>query len=150
MVSKTNPIESVSIQLAILIINFPIVNYLAKLYNKDCGCSNIWKLKYLYFYQLFWYATTGLQIIILFLFPKLNDWFSESILYYPAIVVSSISYMVYLMILWSYVEYLKEIKCHCSDIREHQYVSTYAWFFFICYIILSSYIGITMLGLKPK
>lgn len=146
--TKDDPLTMIMIAIAILIINFPVVEFVRKLKASNCNCAKIWKLNYLYIYLLFWYATTALEILIRFLIPRFMDWFKTSIYYYPAIVISAVSYTFYIMILWSYVEYLKESKCECSNIKDNKYLTTYAWFFFLLYVVSASYVGTMMSGIK--
>lgn len=137
----------VAISLILYIVNFPIITFLSNQTHSDCGCSHTWHLRYLYAYLLFWYAMTGIQIMAVFLTPSLFTWFVKSPFYYPSIVVSGVSYTFYIMSLWSYVEYLKESKCHCSTIKKKKYVMTYAWGFFLMYVILASYLGVIVSGI---
>lgn len=137
----------VGISIILLIVNFPIITFLGKQRRSDCSCSHTWQLRYLYGYLLFWYAMTGIQIIAVFLTPYLFSWFIKSPFYYPSVVVSGVSYTFYIMSLWSYVEYLKESKCKCSDIKNKKYVMTYAWGFFLMYVVSASYLGVIISGI---
>jgi len=139
-----NKIYFILILFAVMIVNYPVITYIAKLKNTKCDCTNSWKLDYLYYYILFWYGTTSLQILILSLIPTTVDWYAKSIFYYPGLVVSSVSYTFYIIILWSYVEYLKESNCECAKIKKEKYVLTYAWFLFLLYVVSVSYLGVTL------
>jgi hypothetical protein len=131
--------------IAVMLINYPVINFIGKLKNNtQCSCAHGWKLEYLYYFILFWYSSTSLQILLLFLAPQTFDMYTDTILYYPSVVISGVSYTFYIMILWSYVEYLKEADCHCSNIIEQKYVSTYSWFFFLLYVVSVSYLTVTM------
>jgi hypothetical protein len=130
-----------------MMINLPVINYLSKIMYSSCKCAKTWKFNYVYFYLLFWYTTTSLRLATTFITPNLSDWFMKSGLYYPTIVISGVSYTIYTMTLWSYVEYLKESKCHCSDIKKYKYVTTYAWLFFLLYIVAVSYLGTVISGI---
>lgn len=130
-----------------LIINYPVVQFLGKVYHSKCKCARIWKLHYLYFYIIFWYATSAVQIITTFLLPGMDTWFMKTPLYYPAVVIMGVSYTFFIMVLWSYVEYLKESDCDCSEIKKNKYVATFAWFFFLLYVVSVSYLGTTISGI---
>lgn len=135
----------IAVLLVVMAVNYPIIDYISEIRkNKTCKCVKSWKVEYLYYYILFWYANTSLQIILLFITPKLVNWFSKSIFYYPSVVISGVSYTFYIMILWSYVDYLKQSNCNCSEIDDHQYVLTYSWFFFLLYVVSVSYLGVTI------
>lgn len=134
-------LTTATILLVTLIINFPVVNFLGKLYHSKCKCARSWQLQYLYFYIIFWYATSALQLITTFLIPGMDTCFMKTPLYHPAVVIMGVSYTFFIMVLWSYVEYLKESDCDCSEIKKHKYVTTFAWFFFLLYVVSVSYLG---------
>jgi hypothetical protein len=136
-----------SVSILLFIVNFPIITFLGKMKRSNCNCSHTSHIRYLYVYLLFWYAMTGIQIMAVFLTPKLFDWFANSPLYYPSIVISGVSYTFYIMSLWAYVEYLKESSCDCSNIKNKKYVMTYAWFFFLLYVVSVSYLGTIVSGI---
>ena len=82
-----------------------------------------------------------------FLLPNLTSQIMKSTLIEPIVIISSVSYSMFIIILWSYIEYLKECECTCSNINKHKYVLTFAWFLIILYVIWVSYLG-TMISRK--
>lgn len=143
--NEANPIAIVAPVLLAMIINFPIVTYITDLHTKkECHCIYNWKLNYLTYYLLFWYASSSLQVILGFLMPNTLTRFTISFLYYPSVVVSAVSYTLFIMSLWAYVEHLKNHNCVCSDIKKNKYVMTYSWFLFLVYVISVSYIGVNI------
>lgn len=149
MKNQNEPLTMILLSLFIIIINFPVVDFIRKLKASNCKCAKIWNLNYLYIYLLFWYTFSAIEILLWFLAPGIINWFNLSIFYYPTVVISGVSYTFYIMILWSYVEYLKESKCDCSHIKQHKYLTTYSWFFFLLYVVSASYIGTIIGGFKP-
>jgi hypothetical protein len=136
-----NPLINILILLGILILNFPVVNYLGKLKFKDCKCAKGWKINYLYYYLLFWYASSAIQILVLFITPKIYSLFIKSIFYNPVVVISGVSYTFYIMTLWSYIECLKESDCQCSKIKKNKFVISYTWLLFLLYVVSVSYLA---------
>ena len=81
MEQKNDPFIMVMTSIIILIINFPVVDFIVRLKKSECHCAKIWKLNYLIIYLLFWYASSALEIMIYFLMPSIVDWFKKSIFY---------------------------------------------------------------------
>jgi hypothetical protein len=142
----------VIVLIVLMALNYPVIDYLHRVHTNEtiCKCSGNWMLDYLYYYLLFWYALSAIEIFTILLLPKFVNHLLESSLYYPMTVVSGVSYSFYIIVLWSYIESIKINKCSCSHISKHRYVKTYAWFIFLLYIILVSYVGLALSSIGKK
>ncbi len=130
--------------ITLMALNYPVVEYLHKVNDNKhiCDCSNTWMINYLYYYLLFWYATSALQIFGTLLLSNYFDKITNSGFYYPMAVVSGVSYSFYIIVLWAYIESLRQ--CKCSGIKNKRYIKTYSWFIFTLYIISVSYITLAL------
>jgi hypothetical protein len=96
-----------------LVSLFIFVNYVIKLEEIECKCSKNWRRNYIKFYSI-------LMIIFSNLFLLFN-----TDKYNYLIVGLNVLNLVFIYILWSYINILKNRNCECTASWEKTYIKMY-------------------------
>ena len=128
-----------------MVLNFVFLNYVDKLEQIKCGCSNDWRREYIKVYSLITIVivTTGLFLDVRKVLQ--ND------IVLSIITLIQLGGFVYLYCLYTFTRDLKVGNCECSESWERKLMYNYSLVIIILYFLtLIMNIGVVFFVTSPR
>jgi hypothetical protein len=136
--------------LIVLLINILIVNYIRKLEQVTCECSEEWKRDYIKIYSLITIMITSLICLVPLFFHLINikynivDILSNKLFTYFGYLYTLFG-LVNVYALFTYSQRIVLNKCDCSSSWERTFIYYYSMLVMSLYIFLASLLMIGIL-----
>ena len=128
--------------LVVILINFLIVNYVKKLENISCECSESWKREYIKIYSLVTIILVSVITIIPLLLQIMNINYKHFLVNNIFITLISYIYAIFgfvnIYALFTYSQKIVLIHCSCSDGWEKVFIYYYSMLIMSLYIFLAA------------
>jgi hypothetical protein len=136
--------------LIVLLINVLIINYVRKLEQVSCECSENWKRDYIKYYSLVTVILTSV-ICLIPLFLQLTNikYDVQSVLSNPFVSVISYLYTIFGLVniyaLFTYSQNIVLSRCDCSHSWERTFIYYYSMLVMSLYVFLATFVIIAIL-----